>query len=64
MSKQSKDEDMEVDIDEFDITDDDDDGFFENIKADMSGSWRRVENMLEQRRIRQALQDLEDYALE
>ena len=64
MSKQSKEEDMEVDIDEFDITEDDDDSFFENIKADMSGSWRRVENMLEQRRVRQELQDLEDYALE
>jgi hypothetical protein len=66
MSKQSKEDDMDADIDEFDIIDDEDDGdgFLENIKADMSGSWRRVESMLEQRRIRQQLQDLEDYALE
>ena len=65
MSKQEKDDDMDVDIEEFDISEDgDEEGFLENIKVDMSGSWRRVENMLEQRRIRQALQDLEDYALE
>jgi hypothetical protein len=64
MSKQTKEDDMDVDIEEFDVSEDDDEGFLENIKADMSGSWRRVENMLEQRRIRQELQDLEDYALE
>ena len=64
MSKQTKEDDMDVDIEEFDVSEDDDEGFLENIKADMSGSWRRVENMLEQRRIRQELQYLEDYALE
>ena len=64
MSKQTKEDDMDVDIEEFDVSEDYDEGFLENIKADMSGSWRRVENMLEQRRIRQELQDLEDYALE
>ena len=66
MSKQSKEDDMDADadIEEFDISGEEDDGFLENIKADVSGSWRRVENMLEQRRIRQQLEDLEDYAIE